>query len=481
MALAAPSIDEAYALEDRYRKERGRVLITGTQALVRLPLAQRRLDRARGLRTAGFVSGYRGSPVAGYDLALRQAQKLLEAEDVRFVPGINEELAAAAVMGSQQVEAEGHGRFDGVFAIWYGKGPGLDRAGDAIKHGHAYGTSPHGGVLCVVGDDHGAVSSTVAHQSDQSFAAWSMPVLHPASVRDYLELGLWGWAASRFSGGWVGFKAISETIESAQAFELPDELPVFATPADFTPPPDGLHFRWRDPPSVAIETRLLHKLDAIRAFARANPVDRLVVEAPDARLGIVAVGKAYGDVMEALSALGLGERELQHLGVRVLKVALSFPLEAGMALGASPAACARCWSSRRSGRWSKASSRSCCSTCRTRTVRASSASAISRAGRSSLRAASSGRTGSPPSSPPASRPTSRRSTSACGCGGWPSPSRQPRPRRGARPTSAPAARTTARPACPTAAAPSPASAATSWRPGCRTGARPASAPWAARA
>ena len=200
MALAAPSIDEAYALEDRYRKERGRVLITGTQALVRLPMAQRRLDRARGLRTAGFVSGYRGSPVAGYDLALRQAQKLLEAEDVRFVPGINEELAAAAVMGSQQVEAEGRGRFDGVFAIWYGKGPGLDRAGDAIKHGHAYGTSPHGGVLCVVGDDHGAVSSTVAHQSDQSFAAWSMPVLHPASVRDYLELGLWGWAAVALLG-----------------------------------------------------------------------------------------------------------------------------------------------------------------------------------------------------------------------------------------------------------------------------------------
>jgi indolepyruvate ferredoxin oxidoreductase len=274
-AAARADIDKTYSLEDRYRKERGRVFITGTQALVRLPLAQRRLDRARGLNTAGFVSGYRGSPLAGYDQALHQARKLLEAEDVRFVPGLNEELAAVAVMGSQQVEAEGHGRYDGVFGLWYGKGPGVDRAGDAIKHGHAYGTSPHGGVLCVAGDDHGAVSSTIAHQSDQAFAAWWMPVLNPASVRDYLELGLWGWAASRFSGGWVGFKAISETVESASAFELPDELPVFATPEDFATPPGGLHFRWQDPPSVAIEERLARKLDAVRAFARANPVDRL--------------------------------------------------------------------------------------------------------------------------------------------------------------------------------------------------------------
>jgi indolepyruvate ferredoxin oxidoreductase len=326
-AAARADIDKTYSLEDRYRKERGRVFITGTQALVRLPLAQRRLDRARGLNTAGFVSGYRGSPLAGYDQALHQARKLLEAEDVRFVPGLNEELAAVAVMGSQQVEAEGHGRYDGVFGLWYGKGPGVDRAGDAIKHGHAYGTSPHGGVLCVAGDDHGAVSSTIAHQSDQAFAAWWMPVLNPASVRDYLELGLWGWAASRFSGGWVGFKAISETVESASAFELPDELPVFATPEDFATPPGGLHFRWQDPPSVAIEERLARKLDAVRAFARANPVDRLVVDSPQARLGIVTVGKAHGDVMEAFAQLGFAERDLARMGVRVLKVALSFPLE----------------------------------------------------------------------------------------------------------------------------------------------------------
>ena len=298
-------------------------------------MAQRRLDRARGLRTAGFVSGYRGSPVAGYDLALCQAQKLLEAEDVRFVPGINEELAAAAVMGSQQVEAEGRGRFDGVFAIWYGKGPGLDRAGDAIKHGHAYGTSPHGGVLCVVGDDHGAVSSTVAHQSDHAFAAWSMPVLHPASVRDYLELGLWGWAASRFSGGWVGFKAIPRRSRAPRPSSCRTSCRL-RHPTDFTPPPDGLHFRWRDPPSVAIETRLLHKLDAIRAFARANRVDRLVVEAPDARLGIVAVGKAYGDVMEALPPWASASASWSASACASSRSALSFPLEAGMARALRP-------------------------------------------------------------------------------------------------------------------------------------------------
>ena len=213
-------------------------------------------------------------------------------------------------MGSQQVEAEGRRRFQGVFAIWYGKGPGLDRAGDAIKHGHAYGTSPHGGVLCVAGDDHGAVSSTVAHQSDQTFAAWWMPVLNPASVRDYLELGLWGWAASRFSGGWVGFKAIAETVESASTFELLEDLPVFQNPVDYVPPQGGVHFRWQDPPFSPIENRLAHKLDAVRAFARANPVDRLIVPAPNARVGIVTVGKAHGDVMEALLELGLAKREL---------------------------------------------------------------------------------------------------------------------------------------------------------------------------
>jgi indolepyruvate ferredoxin oxidoreductase len=327
MLASAPTIDTSYTLDDRYRRTSGRILLTGIQALVRLPLMQRRLDRALGLRTAGFVTGYRGSPVAGLDQALVQAQELLAAEQVRFEPAINEALAATAILGTQQVESEERRRVDGVFALWYGKGPGVDWAGDAIKHGHAYGSSPHGGVLVVAGDDHGAVSSTMAHQSDQAFVAWWMPVLNPAGIADYLDFGLWGWAASRFSGAWVGFKAISETVESAATVELRNGVPLFVTPTDFTPPPGGLHFRWVDPPSVAIEERLALKLEAVRAFARANPLDRLVVEAPQARLGIVTVGKAHGDTMEALRELGFSERDLATMGIRVLKVGLTFPLE----------------------------------------------------------------------------------------------------------------------------------------------------------
>ncbi|MEK0084804.1 indolepyruvate ferredoxin oxidoreductase family protein [Benzoatithermus flavus] len=325
--LAAPTIDRHYTLDDRYRRTSGRIFLTGIQALVRLPLMQRRLDRLQGLNTAGFVTGYRGSPVAGLDEALVQAEKLLAEENVRFEPAINEALAATAILGTQQVESEPRRKVDGVFALWYGKGPGVDWAGDAIKHGHAYGSSPHGGVLVVAGDDHGAVSSTMSHQSDQAFVAWWMPVLNPAGIADYLDFGLWGWAASRFSGAWVGFKAISETVESAATVELSDRLPVFVTPTDFTPPPGGLHFRWVDPPSVAIEERLAAKLEAIRAFARANPLDRLVVPASSARLGIVTVGKAHGDAMEALRELGFAERDLAAMGVRILKVGLSFPLE----------------------------------------------------------------------------------------------------------------------------------------------------------
>ena len=321
--------DLHYELDDRYRRRSGRVYLTGIQALVRLLLEQRRLDAARGLETAGFVSGYRGSPLAGFDLELARASRVLEADRIRFQPAVNEALAATAVMGTQQVESFGGARVDGVFAVWYGKGPGVDWAGDAIKHGNAYGTSPRGGVLAVAGDDHGAVSSTMAHQSDQTFAAWSLPVLAPASIEDYLLFGLYGFALSRFSGAWVGFKAIAETVEGAMSVTLPERWPAFVTPEDFTPPPDGLHFRWNDPPSVAIEARLARKLEAAEAFARANPViDRLVVDAPRARLGIVTVGKAHGDLMAALAALGFGgEPEIARLGLRIYKVGQSFPLE----------------------------------------------------------------------------------------------------------------------------------------------------------
>ncbi len=328
MVASSATLDQGYTLQDRYDRDEGRVFITGTQALVRLLMEQRRRDRAQGLNTAGFVSGYRGSPVAGLDLALWEARGRLEQEGIRFQPGLNEALAATAVLGSQQVESEGRAKVDGVFGMWYGKGPGVDWAGDAIKHANAYGTSPRGGVLLVAGDDHGAVSSTMAHQSDQTLAAWSIPVLNPAGVADYLELGLYGWALSRFSGAWVGVKAISETVESAATVALPGLGRRFVTPDDFVVPRGGLHFRWQDPPSVAIEERLQLKLEAAEAFARANAPDRLIVEAEDAWLGIVTVGKAHGDLMEALRLLGVGdERTLRQLGVRILKVAQSFPLD----------------------------------------------------------------------------------------------------------------------------------------------------------
>ncbi len=328
MAEAAV-IDRRYELADRYLRTQGRIYLSGIQALVRLVLEQRRLDRSRGLNTAGFISGYRGSPVAGFDLELEGASQLLDSEGIRFQPGVNEALAATAVMGSQQVEALGRARVDGVFAMWYGKGPGVDWAGDAIKHGNAYGTSPHGGVLAIAGDDHGAVSSTMAHQSDHTFAAWYVPVLNPASIDEYLLFGLYGYALSRFSGAWVAFKAISETVEGGKTVELPSSWPVFHQPADFALPPDGLHFRWNDPPSVAIEERLTRKIEAARAFARVNPViDRTIVEAREARLGIVTAGKAHLDLMEALRQLGFARREeIARLGIRIYKVGQTFPLE----------------------------------------------------------------------------------------------------------------------------------------------------------
>nr|MDJ0971418.1 pyruvate ferredoxin oxidoreductase [Kiloniellales bacterium] len=222
----SPEVDWDYSLDSRYEAGRRRVFLTGTQALVRLLLEQRRLDRANGLNSAGFVSGYRGSPLAGLDLSLWQAKGLLDEEDIRFQPAVNEDLAATAILGTQQVESDPRRQVDGVFALWYGKGPGVDRSGDALKHGNALGSSPHGGVLVVAGDDHGCISSSMPHQSEQAFQAWSMPVLNPASVADYVSFGLYGFALSRFSGTWVGFKAISEAVESGAAVVLP-EAPAF--------------------------------------------------------------------------------------------------------------------------------------------------------------------------------------------------------------------------------------------------------------
>ena len=313
-----------YRLEDRYAQQSGRVFMTGTQALVRIVLDQARRDRAAGRKTAGFVSGYRGSPLGGVDLEFWKIRERLAESGIEFLPAVNEDLAATAVLGSQQVETNPGRTVDGVFAMWYGKGPGVDRAGDALKHGNAYGSSPNGGVLVVAGDDHGCVSSSMPHQSDVAFMTWFMPTLNPASVAEYLEFGEWGYALSRFSGMWVGFKAISETVESAASFELAPGH-VFAAP-DFTPPPGGLHYRWPDLPGPQIEERMEAKKQAVYAFAEANPIDRHIYQVKDARFGIVTTGKAHLDLMEALRLLGVGERECRSLGIDIYKVGMVWPL-----------------------------------------------------------------------------------------------------------------------------------------------------------
>lgn len=328
---SVPTADDAvqlddYQLSDRYTRTEGRVFLTGTQALVRIPLVQAQLDKKNGLNTGGFISGYRGSPLGGYDQALWGAKKLLDQNNVEFIPAINEDLAATLVLGTQQVETDPDKTVDGVFSIWYGKGPGVDRAGDALKHGNTYGSSPHGGVLVVAGDDHGCVSSSMPHQSDVAFMAWFMPTINPTSLDEYEEFGLWGYALSRYSGMWVGFKAISETVESASSVEL-KPLPEFKTPDDFTPPPEGLHYRWPDLPGPQLETRIEHKLAAVQAFARANPIDKKILSAANPVFGIVSTGKAHQDLMEALDLLGLTEMRLQSLGIEIFKIGMVWPLE----------------------------------------------------------------------------------------------------------------------------------------------------------
>ena len=330
MATAARDLRPPYPLDnyellDRYRRESGRVFLTGTQALVRIPLMQRTLDRAAGLNTAGFIAGYRGSPLGAYDQELWRASSFLQESNIDFLPAVNEDLAATAILGAQQVETDPHRTVDGVFGIWYGKGPGVDRAGDALKHGNAYGSSPHGGVLVVAGDDHGCVSSSMPHQSDVAFLTFVMPHLNPANVAEYLEFGLYGIALSRFSGMWVGFKAISETVESAMSVELP-AYPQFVIP-DFDIPPGGLHYRWPDFPGPQIEERLEAKKAATLTFASANPIDRKVFNIPNARFGIVTTGKAHLDLMEALRLLGIDRKEAQRIGLDVYKVGMVWPLE----------------------------------------------------------------------------------------------------------------------------------------------------------
>jgi indolepyruvate ferredoxin oxidoreductase len=313
-----------YQLTDRFSKTSGRVFLTGTQALARIMMDQARRDRAAGVNTAGFVSGYRGSPLGALDLELWRAKDRLKDDRITFMPAVNEDLGATAVLGAQQASLDPHCDVEGVFSMWYGKGPGVDRSGDALKHGNAYGSAPKGGVLVVAGDDHGCVSSSMPHQSDVAFMAWFMPTLNPASVEEYLEYGAYGFALSRFSGTWVGFKAISETVESGRSVDLrPDR--VFVQP-DFTAPAGGLHVRRADLPSPEIEVRIGHKLRAVQAFVEANPIDRHIYDTPGASFGFVTTGKGHLDLMEALRLLGLDEAACHRLGIDIYKVGMVWPL-----------------------------------------------------------------------------------------------------------------------------------------------------------
>ncbi len=314
-------------LDDKYLHQMGRVYLTGIQALVRLLLDQHQRDRDQNLNTAGFVSGYRGSPLGGLDQNLWKAQSFLQKQRIHFQPGLNEDLAATAVWGTQQVNMFEGARYDGVFGMWYGKAPGVDRSGDVFKHANAAGCSQFGGVLAIAGDDHGCKSSTLPSQSEFSFMDARIPVLNPADVQEVLDFGLYGYAMSRFSGCWVGLKAIADNMDTSESVNIDPQRLTIKVPAEFPVPDGGLHSRWPDTPLQQEERLQQHKLYAALAFARANRLDRIVLDSPEPRLGIVTTGKAYLDVCQALEDLGIDAALATQIGLRVYKVAMSWPLE----------------------------------------------------------------------------------------------------------------------------------------------------------
>ena len=324
MPKRVASLDSKFDLSDPHQ------ILTGTQAVVRLLLMQSELDRRAGLNTAGYVSGYRGSPIAGLEGALQRVDQMLKSNDIIFQTGLNEDLAATALWGSQQSELRGEGKFDGVFGLWYGKGPGVDRTGDVFRHANHAGSSKHGGVLALMGDDHTCESSTSAHQSEFAFLDYMIPVLNPGGVQEILDFGLLGYALSRYAGVWVGLKCVKDNIESTATVDGGLDRVKITLPSedDFQMPPGGLNIRLADQ-ALDKEARLHDfKRDAILAFARANRIDRLVMSGgPDARIGIISTGKSYLDVREALDLLGIDEVRANELGIRLYKVGMPWPLE----------------------------------------------------------------------------------------------------------------------------------------------------------
>jgi len=315
-----------FSLSDRFDLGKRHVLLNGTQALVRLMLMQAARDRAAGLDTAGLVTGYRGSPLGGVDLQMMKSKKELAAANVLFQPGLNEDLAATAIWGSQQAELRGEGKHEGVFALWYGKGPGVDRSGDVMRHANMAGSSKHGGVIMAMGDDHTGESSTVLHQSDWAMVDAYIPVLSPAGVQEILDFGLYGFALSRFAGVWTGLKTMKDTVEATSVVDG-DPFRLTFTAPNFAMPEGGLNIRLGDTP-VAQEARMIdYKRFAAEAFARANRVDRPVWNAPGARIGFVAAGKNWLDLVHAMSLLGIDEDEAERLGISTYKVGQTWPMD----------------------------------------------------------------------------------------------------------------------------------------------------------
>ena len=316
------------SLDDKYTLERGRAFITGTQALIRLPMQQRMRDARAGLNTAGFITGYRGSPLGSVDQTAMKAKKHLEAQHVRFHPGVNEDLAATSIWGTQQVNLFEGALYDGVFGMWYGKGPGVDRCGDVFKHANMAGTSRHGGVLVLAGDDHAAKSSTTAHQSEHILKACGIPVLYPSSVQEYLDYGLHGWAMSRYTGLWVSMKCVTDIVESGASVDLDPDRVRIVLPEDFDLPPGGLNIRWPDA-VLEQEARMNnYKWYAALAYARVNKLNRIVWDSPRAKIGIITAGKSYLDTRQALADLGIDEQVARDIGIRLYKVGMTWPLEA---------------------------------------------------------------------------------------------------------------------------------------------------------
>ena len=314
-------------LNDKYDLSRERIFVSGAQAIVRMLLMQREADRCAGLNTAGLISGYRGSPVGGLDLQFWKARNELSGADIVFQPGLNEELAATALWGSQQTELLGEGKYDGVFGLWYGKGPGVDRSGDVIRHANLAGSSPHGGVLALMGDDHTAESSTNAHATEFLFVDTMVPIFNPAGVQELIDYGIYGYALSRFAGTWAAMKCVKDNIESTASVDVSLDRLNIELP-EFDMPPGGLNIR-HELDQMGQEERLHnHKRAAAAAFVRANGLNRIIFSGGrKAKLGIITVGKSYLDVRQALEDIGIDEARANQIGVRLFKIACPWPLD----------------------------------------------------------------------------------------------------------------------------------------------------------